>query len=254
MHRRRLRYGPERSQVGNLWYPRGTRGPLPTVVLLHGGFWRPLYTKAIMRPLAARLVGRGWAVWNIEYRRVGRGGGWPATFLDVSAAVEHLATLDCVDLGRTVACGHSAGGLLALWAAARNRLPDGVLPQPPAVKLRGAVALAAVVDLAAAAKRESPDGPVRRFMGGLPDELPAGYAAASPFALLPIGVPQVLVHGLDDTLIPPRSSERYQRAAAEAGDDVRYVPVPGVDHRHLVSPRAASWPLIVEELSRLLGA
>ncbi len=123
--RQRHRYGPHRSQRADLYLPRRAR-PHPVMVLIHGGSWQVRYGKIVMRGLAGDLMRRGWAVWNIEYRRVGDGGGWPATFEDVAAAIDHLATLDApVDLERVSILGHSAGGHLALWAAGRAKLPPG---------------------------------------------------------------------------------------------------------------------------------
>ncbi|MGB6581980.1 MAG: hypothetical protein WBF34_29100, partial [Streptosporangiaceae bacterium] len=71
------RYGPDPAQFGELWLPGGTSAA--TVVIVHGGFWRARYDLSLGRPLAADLVRRGYAVWNLEYRRAGAAGGWPAT-------------------------------------------------------------------------------------------------------------------------------------------------------------------------------
>ena len=121
-------YGPGTDRFGELWRPAGD-GPWPVVALLHGGFWRARRTLELMRPLAADLAGRGFAAWNLEYRRVGQpGGGWPGTFQDVAAGLDHLAELagrEPLDLDRLVVAGHSAGGHLALWSAARPGLPAG---------------------------------------------------------------------------------------------------------------------------------
>ncbi len=112
------RYGPHPAQFGELTRPEGTsRG---TVVVIHGGFWRARYDLSLGRPLAADLAARGYTAWNLEYRRVGNGGGWPATFADVAAGIDLLADLD-VDTCAVVAIGHSAGGHLAAWAAGRQR-------------------------------------------------------------------------------------------------------------------------------------
>lgn len=102
-------YGPEDDHVGDLWLPAGS-GPHPVVAVLHGGYWRAYFTRALMDDLCADLAGRGWAAWNLEYRRVGTGGGWPATFRDVATGVDHLSLLAeryPLDLGRLVALGHS---------------------------------------------------------------------------------------------------------------------------------------------------
>ena len=86
---RTFSYGPARSQCADLYLPRGS-GPHPAIVLIHGGSWTDRYGRVVMRGLAGDLLRRGWAVWNIEYRRVGGGGGWPATFADVAAAIDYL--------------------------------------------------------------------------------------------------------------------------------------------------------------------
>ena len=83
------RYGPDPSQFGELSLPTGDRSA-GTVVIIHGGFWRARYDLSLGRPLAADLVARGYAVWNLEYRRVGNGGGWPTTFDDVAAGIDAL--------------------------------------------------------------------------------------------------------------------------------------------------------------------
>ena len=147
-HRRVHAYGPGPAQVGELWVPDGA-GPHPVAVLLHGGFWRASYDHTLMEPLAADLVGQGWAAWNVEYRRVGMtGGGWPGTFDDVAAAVDLLARLGReapgLDLGRVVPIGHSAGGHLALWCAARAGLPARAPGADPAVVAAAAVSQAGV--------------------------------------------------------------------------------------------------------------
>ena len=132
-------YGPGADRFGELWRPAGD-GPWPVVVLLHGGFWRAQRTLELMRPLAADLAGRGFAAWNLEYRRVGQpGGGWPGTCEDVAAGLDHLARLagrEPLDLDRLVVAGHSAGGHLALWSAARAGLPAGAPGAGPLVAPR----------------------------------------------------------------------------------------------------------------------
>lgn len=248
-----MRYGPHRSQVGELWRPDGRHGDQPVVVLIHGGFWRAVYTKQLMHRLARAITGEGWAVWNIEYRRVGRGGGgggWPTTFVDVAAAFDHLTKVDGIDQDRIVACGHSAGGHLALWAAARPRLPAGAPGDKPSVSVRAAVALAGVVDLAEAAHLGLGGGATIALLGATPEEAPDRYGAASPAALLPLGLPQVLLHGDRDAAVPLAISEHYQQKAAGAGDDITLVTLPGVDHMELIRPSGPSWESLRTALDR----
>jgi acetyl esterase/lipase len=256
MRRTALRYGRHHSQVGEVWHPAGAVRPAPVVVLIHGGYWRAAFTKRLMHRLAGAVTDAGWIAWNIEYRRVGLlggGGGWPATFDDVGLAVDAVARIPGADTDRVVTCGHSAGGHLALWTAARPRLPAGAPGASPTVAPCGAVSLAGVVDLVRAAHLGLGGGAVPALMGGTPDAHPDRYAVASPAALLPIGVPQVLVHGLDDTIVPPDLSERYAADAAAAGDqDVTYVPLPGLNHMDVIDPHRPSWPAMREHLDRLL--
>jgi acetyl esterase/lipase len=256
----RHHYGDHKSQVGDLWLPsHGGTGPrrAPVVVLIHGGYWRSIFTKALMNRLARAVVDRGWAAWNIEYRRMGLGGGgggWPATFVDVGAALDHVTRLGELDPERIVTCGHSAGGCLALWAAARGRAgPDGEGGRR-AARLLGAVSLAGVVDLRRAAELGLGGGAVTRLMGGTFEDHPDRYRSSSPAALVPLAVPQVLVHGLSDTVVPPSMSSDYERAARGAGDDARYVPIEGVDHGGLIDPSGPAWPVIAGHLERLIAA
>jgi acetyl esterase/lipase len=224
------------------------------VVLVHGGFWRAQYSKTLMNRLAASVAGEGWAAWNIEYRRLGPlggGGGWPVTFADVAAAIEQLRQVPGIDLDRVFTCGHSAGGHLALWAAARHRLPSGAPGAGPKVAVRAAVSLAGVVDLDRAARLGLGRGVTERLLGGPPELFPERFAQASPAALLPFGVPQVLVHGLDDTTVPAELSADYQRRANAAGDDATYYPLPGVTHREVIDPRSPAWQVVLNHLRPL---
>ena len=256
----RLRYGTRRGQRADLWLPadRNSDGSLPVVVLIHGGFWRSPYTKVLMTRLARSVRSQGWAAWNVEYRRVGLlggAGGWPATLIDVAVAVDHLHTLAGIDVDRVVVCGHSAGGQLALWAAGRSRLPPDAPGAGPVVVVRGAVALAGVTDLRRIAERGAGNGAtaVCRLLGGRPEEVGERYAVASPIELLPLGVPSVLIHGLDDQTVAPSSSERFAKRAVDAGDEAVYVPIAGAGHRSMLDPRGSGWAAALVHLRRLLA-
>jgi acetyl esterase/lipase len=272
--RLRLAYGPRHGQFGDLWVPdTGSPPPgrgWPVVVLLHGGFWKARYTKSLMTPLAADVVDRGWVAWNLEYRRIGSipSGGWPATFDDVAAGIDHLASVAAthgLDLSRVVAVGHSAGGHLALWAAGRPRLPPGAPGAPgapggpgvsglePAVRLRGAVGLAPVADLALALRIGLGGGAVARLLGGPPERHPDRYAVADPARLLPMGVPQVLVHGDVDGAVPISLSRHYVEQAVAAGDAANLRELPGVGHMELIDPASRAWWRAADELRPMLA-
>ena len=236
------RYGPHRQHRADLYVPRDGNRPYPVVVLIHGGYWRAFYGKVVMKPLAADLVRRGFATWNIEYRRIGRhqGGGYPMTFDDVANAIDQLARLDDprLDLDDVTLIGHSAGGHLALWAASQR---------DPRVHIRRVIAQAPITDLVAVGP------PAHALMGGEPRELPDRYAECDPIQLLPVGAPLLLVHGADDATIPIAKTRAYAEAARAAGDSVGLAePQPG-GHRSHVDPRSPAWRAAVEWLVTVTG-
>jgi acetyl esterase/lipase len=231
-------YGPDASQVADLHVPRGD-GPFPVAVLIHGGYWQTRYGKLITRPLAGDLVARGWAAWNVEYRRLGRGGGggWPATFDDIAAAVDALAALGDarLDLTRVTGVGHSAGGQLALWAAGRPELPLGATGADPAVTFTHVAALAPVASLASAGRV------AHALMGGTPDEVGERYDQADPMRRIPLRIPVLLVHPLDDGTVTVRQSQRYAERARAAGADVTLVQPQRGGHKAPIDPVSESW-------------
>jgi acetyl esterase/lipase len=251
-----LSYGPHPAQFGELYLPeRAGERPPGVAVVVHGGFWRQSYGLELGRPLAADLVAAGLAAWNIEYRRVGGGGGWPATFADVAAAVDALAAPDApaLDLGRVVAVGHSAGGHLAAWLAARPGLPADAPGAGPRVRLRGAVSQAGVLDLVDAADTGVGATAVPDLMGGRPDQVPERYRIGSPIALVPVGVPVICVHGTADRNVPLRQSERYVAAARRAGDPAELIALPGVEHFAVITPGEQAWSACRDAGLRLVG-
>ncbi len=274
----RLSYGPDKYQFGDLRLPTGSSasaappssatvstpggaamaGLYPVVIVIHGGYWRAAYGLGYFDEPCASLTAQGLATWNIEYRRLGnRGGGWPNTLLDVALAADHLRTLAAtypLDLARVVALGHSAGGHLACWLAARPRIPaDAPLHTPDPLPPRATVALAGVVDLRRAWELRLSGAVTQTLLGGTPAAFPARFAAASPYELLPLGVPQVLFHGTADTTVPFEISERYVARARERGDDARLVTLPGAGHFEPVEARTPEWASVqrtVIELAR----
>lgn len=245
------RYGDDRSQLGELFLPaRADRTPV--AVVLHGGFWRDAYDRSLMHGLCEDLAASGWAAWNLEYRRLGEGGGWPETFLDVASGIDELGTLADrgIDLGVVVTIGHSAGGHLALWAAARNGLPADAPGARPEVRVTHAVAQAGVVDLVEAARLRLSRGVTEEFLHGSPLDVPERYELASPAARLPLGVPQLLVHGERDEIVPAALSRAYARRAEEVGDRIELVIHKECGHFEHLDPSSPAWASVREWLSR----
>lgn len=215
---------------GDLYLPESANPALPVVVLIHGGGWKDSLGLAYMENQARDLASFDVAVWNIEYRRVDSGGGWPTTVADVCDAVDHLAEVSAqlggrLDLRRVLVVGHSAGGHLALWVAGRARLPSSLPGSRPVVPVAGCVSLAGVADLLMAER--AGDRYVHDLLGGRPDGRRQRYIDASPVTHLPAGVPVVCVHGREDKVVLPEQSESYVRAARRAGDPARVSLVPG---------------------------
>jgi acetyl esterase/lipase len=246
----RHRYGAHPHQVADLHRPRGA-GPHPIVVVLHGGYWQPPYTKLIMRPLCVDLVRRGFAALNVEYRRLGRdGGGWPQTFDDVATAIDQLAAPGLrdadLDLARVTLLGHSAGGQLALWAAGRDELPPGAPGAAPRVVARRVLAMAAVCEL------ESAGRPARLLLGGSAAEVPERWAQADPMRRIPLAVPVGLVHARGDETVSVQRSREYAAAARAAGADVTLAETPG-GHRDLIDPQSMAWEVAAAWLEGSAG-
>ncbi|MGW4307035.1 alpha/beta hydrolase family protein [Streptomyces californicus] len=292
-------YGDHPDQVVDFYAPRDGRTGAPLVVLLHGGAWRSPYDRAHVSPLADFLARRGFAVANVEYRRGGDdiprqrdgaepgagsagpvAGRWPETFDDVAAALDAMPALASrelpgADVRRIVVSGHSAGGHLALWAAARHVLPEGSpwrLPAPPS--LRGVVALAPIADFATAVGLGVCGGAVTQLLGGEAGSVLGGDAGAvlggdagsalggdavaveraahaDPGALLPTGIATAIVHGVEDIVVPPAVSEAYVDAAARSGETVGLTLLGGVGHFPLIDPSADACAVVAEELAQL---
>ena len=236
------RFGSDPSQVADLHVPSGA-GPHPVVVLLHGGHWKTGLGKLTCRPLARDLARRGFAAWNLEYRRLGSGrgggGGWPETFEDVAAGIDALASLDAaLDLSRVSFVGHSAGGQLALWAAARPRLLPGAVGAAPRVVPVGVVGLAPVTDLRRSGRF------AEQLVGAGRDEAPDRWAAADPVQAGAPGVPVLVVHATGDATIPVERSRTYAQATG-----ARLVETAG-GHRDPIDPSSEAWAAAVAWLGR----
>ena len=244
-------YGPDPAQFGELYRPEGT-ARAGTVVVIHGGFWRSVHGLELGRPLARELAGLGWTVWNLEYRRVGSGGGWPATLQDVAAGIDRLAEVPDLDLSRVLTLGHSAGGHLATWAAGRPGLPAGAPGAEPAVAVSAVIAQAGVLDLHRAAAEQVGGTAVPDLLGGSPSSCPERYTVADPARHVPIGVPVRCVHGRADAAVPFSQSAGYVAAARAAGDDAELVEV-DADHMALIDVTSTAWARTVELVFELLG-
>ncbi len=252
----KIQYGTDALHFGELSLPQSS-GPHPVVILIHGGFWRTRYDLSLMSALAENLAQQGIAAWNIEYRRVGdTGGGWPNTLIDVALACDFLKTLAIehhLDLQHVVPVGHSAGGHLAFWLAARPRLPQNsplsytTSPLP----LTGTVSLAGVVDLKHAWQLALGNGATAELLAGSPELLADRYTLASPYELLPLHVPQVLIHGDRDDRVPIEISRRYAEKAQALGDTVTFIPLAGADHFVLIDPSSKAWQTTIEEIQRM---
>ncbi|MFI7236468.1 alpha/beta hydrolase family protein [Streptomyces cyaneofuscatus] len=260
-------YGEHPDQVIDFYAPRDGRTAAPLVVLLHGGAWRVPYDRAHVSPLADFLARRGFAVASVEYRRGGAEGGqvpgadpvagrWPETLDDVAAALDAVPALAArelpeADVRRIVVTGHSAGGHLALWAAARHVLPEGSpwhLPAPP--PLRGVVALAPIADFATAVELGVCGGAVTQLLGE-GGESEDRTAQADPTALLPTGIATAIVHGEEDIVVPLAVSEAYVDAAAKSGEMVGLTLLGDVGHFPLIDPAADACAIVAEEITQL---
>ncbi|MFJ4812072.1 alpha/beta hydrolase [Streptomyces longwoodensis] len=262
-------YGDLPDQVIDFYAPRvqvGPGGPVPLVVVLHGGAWRAAHDRRHVTPFADFLARRGFAVASVEYRRGSdtpegatantAAGRWPETFDDVAAALDALPALvrEVLPQGdprRTVLVGHSAGGHLALWAAARHLLPaDAPWRTDRPAPLRGVVALAPIADLAVADKLDVCGGATRQLLGS-DDLFEQRRPYADPALLLPTGIATTLVQGRADRVVPQAVAEAYADAAAKAGEVVGLTLLADVGHFPLIDPVADACAVVAEEIAQL---
>ncbi|MET0493348.1 MAG: alpha/beta fold hydrolase [Actinoplanes sp.] len=225
----RVFYGEDPEQWADVRLPAAVDAPV--AVLLHGGFWRSIWAADLMDALAIDLAARGWASWNLEYRRPDRH-GWAATVADVAAGVAAASG----GPGPVVLFGHSAGGQLALRHAADRR------------NVALAVSLAGVVDLVEGERRYLGEGAIPAALGGTPATVPEVYAASDPMTRLPIGVPTLLVQGSGDSPDLVDFNRRYAVAARAAGDDVTHLELPG-DHFDVIKPGSPLWAATMAKVS-----
>lgn len=250
-------YGDDPLQFGELTVPDG-EGPFPVVVFIHGGCWLARYDIAHSRSLARALADEGFAVWNLEYRRVGNdGGGWPGTFQDVANGADFLRELAKgrpLDLSRVVAVGHSAGGHLALWLAARHTIPaGGELHTDDPLQVIGVVGLAPATDIVESYKRGACGHVIDKLIGGGPNQFPDRYRQTNPLELAPLGVLQKILVGKYDEG-GAAAGELYARRAREAGEThVEVIVAPESGHFELINPKTSTWPIVVGAVKAALG-
>ncbi len=239
-----LTYGDDSEQKAELHRPAARSHGV--VVVLHGGFWRAAHDWTLGRPLAESLARHGWTALNLEYRRVGNGGGFPETFDDVAAGIDMLAEVDDLDTSRVVTLGHSAGGQLAVWAAGRPLLDDDRWSSPK-VPVTGAVSQAGVLDLRAAVDQGLGGDAVAGFLGPDTD---GRHDLADPLARVPLDVPVWCVHGRDDLQVPLQQSRTYVETARAAGARAGLATVDG-DHFALIDISTPAWVRTLEILDEL---
>lgn len=246
--RETFRYGSSPDQEGDLHLPASRRAAV--VCLLHGGFWRQPYGRDQMTPIADDLQRRGYAVCNLEYRRIGTPGfEWQHPLEDVLAGIDYLAHWQgAVDLEQLVLCGHSAGGHLALWAASR-RGPTSASP----VKVRAVVGQAPIADLIAGHSLGLGGGAASEFLGATPATDAGRFAAASPQSQLPLGIPQLIIHGTRDDAVPLALSESYVIAARRHGDSVELHDVPDYGHMEFLDPASEPHRILCDWLARVIA-
>ena len=251
----RIAYGPAPAQMVELFLPKGN-GPHPVVVLIHGGCFLAEYQGLPQTSgIAADLAGRGYAVWNVEYRKLGEdGAGYPGTFQDVADAVDRIRTeapTYKLDSRRVVAVGHSAGGHLGLWAASRAKLPkDSPLWRARPLKVRAVVSLGGIGDL------KSHAGVFAGACGPTISQVapPGTYAETSPGELLPTGAAVTMIHGEFDHVMPPETGQAYAAKARAAGDRAEAVEIKGVGHFDPVIPTTDAWKsVVVPAIERAFG-
>jgi len=252
---RTVAYGPDPLQYAQLWLPDGP-GPYPVVVLIHGGCWTTSIADLTYFNYGAEdLRQRGLAVWSVEYRGVDKpGGGYPGTFQDVAAALQRLvqeAPSANLSLKHLVVAGHSAGGHLALWAAGQHRIAaDSPLHADHPIKMAAVVDIAGIPNLKTDTNTACGADVIGQLTGRPTAARPDVYADTSPAALLPLGVPQVVIHGLEDVTVAPSIGEAYAKAARAAGDHVVVKNPPG-DHVDEVAPDQPAWAVVATTIVAL---
>jgi acetyl esterase/lipase len=253
----KIAYGKDSLQFGELRLPTEGKGPFPVVVVIHGGCWLAQYNYQYMNHVSDALTKAGYATWNLEFRRVGNSrGGWSGTFLDVAQGVDfvrQLAKQYPINAKKVIVMGHSAGGHLALWAAARKNIAKtSELYTNDPLKVKGVVALAGIPDLATYASAPgSCNSAVPQLMGGLPSQVPSRYAAGSPMQLKPSSAHLRLVQGEKDPIVPIAQAQNFVAEVQKKGSDAKVLLLPNAGHFDLVAPTSPVWPTIEQAVREI---
>lgn len=250
----RLHYGKNQEQFGDLYLPASTTPSTlkhPTIVLMHGGCWQAQHDLSKLGQLSKALTTLGFAVWNLEFRRLGNGGGWPVTFEDVTKGTDFLTSVaekHSLDISSVTAMGHSAGGHLALWLAGRHHLSASSMSlTDQSIRIQKVVSLAGIPDLVEGVKQNICRGSCQELVGGLPDEVPELYQQASPHYLLPLNIPQWHLVGELDPIVPADYLTPYINKAKKY-DEVYFEVIPNIGHFEMVMPDSISWSYIKNAL------
>ena len=245
----RLSYGTDSLQFGDLRLPE-SEDLSPVIMIIHGGCWRSSYNLSLMDSMSHELANVGYATWNIEYRRTeDLGGGWPGTFTDISAALAYINVIAekyPIDLENIIVTGHSAGGHLALFQGAQSKLSnESELKVEGLPSIKGIVSLAGITDLSSYYSPSGCGSNVKNLMGGLPNEETEKYQEGAPISHLPLGIPQILINGASDNIVPLSHIMPYFEKAIDLGDPIQLVTIQGAGHFEVITPGSIAWSEII---------
>ncbi|MBD0863896.1 alpha/beta hydrolase [Gordonia sp. zg691] len=240
----------------NLYLPAGARGDdsLPLVTIIHGGGWESRAGAEQFDEMARDLADRGLAVYNVEYRRLGTGGGWPITFHDVARALDHVPTMaetyPQLRIDDELVMGHSAGAQLAVWGGTRHRLTDDEVGSRPAFVPSRVVSISGPLDMRYAVEHGN-KRVITRILGGTPRQVPERYDSVDPIRNLDPALPVILFHGLADTVVDPNNSRRYARALDADGGSAELHLLDGETHTSLVHRQSPAYTRILDRLTEI---
>lgn len=241
------------QNYGDLYLPAGSQRPdsIPLVVLIHGGAWQSQLGAKLFEPFAHDLAARGLAVYNIEYRRVGSGGGWPQTFEDVSQALDNVVAIDKrfpqLNDKDSLVVGHSAGAQLAAWGGTRHLLEHGDIGAHPKFRPTKVISLAGPLDMVQAVANG--DNNIVRALGGTPNQIPDRYSSVDPIQNIDPGTPVIAMHGTNDTVVLPSLSQKYIAALKNQNGQGQVILLDGEDHTSIVSSNSPAYAQILTTIT-----